>query len=34
MLLKVAFALLVGWLLGVLGVYRVGQLLHFSCSSA
>ena len=28
MLFKVAVVLLVAWLLGVLGVYRVGDLVH------
>jgi hypothetical protein len=28
MLLKFGFALLMTWLLGVLGVYRVGQIVH------
>jgi hypothetical protein len=28
MLFKVAFVLLIAWLLGVLGVYRVGDLVH------
>jgi hypothetical protein len=28
MLLKMAFVLLIAWLLGVLGLYRVGDLVH------
>jgi hypothetical protein len=28
MLLKIAFALLIVWLLGVLGLYRIGDLVH------
>lgn len=28
MLLKIAFALLVVWLLGVLALYRIGDLVH------
>ena len=28
MLLKIGFVLLVAWLLGVLGLYRVGDLVH------
>jgi Family of unknown function (DUF5670) len=28
MLLKIAFVLLVAWLLGVLGLYRIGDLVH------
>ena len=28
MLLKTAFALLIVWLLGVLGLYRIGDLVH------
>ncbi len=28
MLLKIAFALLIVWLLGVLGIYRIGDLVH------
>jgi hypothetical protein len=28
MLFKIAFALLIAWLLGVLGVYRIGDLVH------
>jgi hypothetical protein len=28
MLLKIALALLIAWLLGVLGVYRGGDLVH------
>ena len=28
MLFKVAFVLLIAWLLGILGVYRVGDLVH------
>jgi hypothetical protein len=28
MLLKIAFVLLIAWLLGVLGLYRVGALVH------
>jgi hypothetical protein len=28
MLLKIALALLVAWLIGVLGVYSAGQLVH------
>ena len=28
MLLMVAVALLVAWLLGVLGLYRIGELVH------
>jgi hypothetical protein len=28
MLLKVAFVLLIAWLLGVLGLYRIGDLVH------
>jgi hypothetical protein len=28
MLFKVAFVLLIAWLLGVLGLYRVGDLVH------
>ena len=28
MLLKIALVLLVAWLLGVLGLYRVGDLVH------
>jgi hypothetical protein len=28
MLFKAAFLLLIAWLLGVLGVYRVGTLVH------
>jgi len=28
MLLKIAFVLLVVWLLGVLGLYRIGDLVH------
>ena len=28
MLLKIAFVLLIGWLLGVLGLYRIGDLVH------
>ncbi|MGH9371773.1 MAG: DUF5670 family protein [Vicinamibacterales bacterium] len=28
MLLKIAFVLLIAWLLGVLGVYQVGDLVH------
>jgi hypothetical protein len=28
MLFKVAFASLIAWLLGVLGLYRVGDLVH------
>jgi hypothetical protein len=28
MLFKVAFALSIAWLLGVLGVYRIGDLVH------
>ena len=28
MLFKTAFALLIAWLLGMLGVYRVGDLTH------
>ena len=28
MLLKMAFVLLIAWLLGVLGLYRIGDLVH------
>jgi hypothetical protein len=28
MLLKIAFVLLIVWLLGVLGLYRIGDLVH------
>lgn len=28
MLFRVAFVLLIAWLLGVLGLYRVGDLVH------
>jgi hypothetical protein len=28
MLLKIAFVLLIGWLLGVLGLYSIGDLVH------
>ena len=28
MLLKLAFVLLIAWLLGVLGLYRIGDLVH------
>ena len=28
MLLKIAFVLLIAWLLGVLGLYRIGDLVH------
>ena len=28
MLLKIAFPLLIVWLLGVLGLYRIGDLVH------
>ena len=28
MILKIAFALLTVWLLGVLGLYRIGDLVH------
>jgi len=28
MLLKIAFALLIVWLLGVLGLYTIGDLVH------
>jgi hypothetical protein len=28
MLLKIAFVLLIAWLLGMLGVYRIGELVH------
>ena len=28
MLLKIAFALLVAWLLGVLGLFRIGDFVH------
>ena len=28
MLLKTAFVLLIAWLVGVLGLYRVGDLVH------
>jgi hypothetical protein len=28
MLFKIALALLVAWLIGVLGMYRAGQLVH------
>jgi hypothetical protein len=28
MLFKIALVLLVAWLLGVLGIYRVGELVH------
>jgi len=28
MLLKIAFVLLFAWLLGVLGLYRIGDLVH------
>ena len=28
MLFKVACALLIGWLLGVIGLYRVGDIVH------
>ena len=28
MLLKIAFVLLIAWLLGVLGLYRIGQVVH------
>jgi len=28
MLLKIAFVLLIGWLLGILGLYRIGDLVH------
>ena len=28
MLLKIAFVLLIAWLLGVLGPYRIGDLVH------
>ena len=28
MLLKIAFVLLIGWMLGVLGLYRIGDLVH------
>jgi hypothetical protein len=28
MLLKIAFILLIAWLLGVLGLYRIGDLVH------
>jgi hypothetical protein len=28
MLLKIAFVLLIPWLLGVLGLYRIGDLVH------
>ena len=28
MLLKIAFLLLIAWLLGVLGLYRIGDLVH------
>jgi hypothetical protein len=29
MLLKIGLALLVAWLLGIVGVYRLGQAIHF-----
>ena len=28
MLLKISFVLLIAWLLGVLGLYRIGDLVH------
>jgi hypothetical protein len=28
MLFKIAFVLLIAWLLGVLGLYRIGDLVH------
>jgi Family of unknown function (DUF5670) len=28
MLLKIAFVLLIAWLLGVVGLYRIGDLVH------
>jgi hypothetical protein len=28
MLLKIAFVLLIAWLLGVLGLYNIGDLVH------
>ena len=28
MLFKISFALLIAWVLGVVGVYRVGDLVH------
>ena len=28
MLLKIAFVLLIAWLLGVLGLYRIGEVVH------
>ena len=28
MLLKIAFALLIAWLLGVLGLFRIGDFVH------
>ena len=28
MLLKIAFVLLIAWLLSVLGLYRIGDLMH------
>jgi hypothetical protein len=28
MLLKIAFVLLIAWLLGVLGLFRIGDLVH------
>ncbi|HVQ16431.1 MAG TPA: DUF5670 family protein [Vicinamibacterales bacterium] len=28
MLLKIAFVLLIAWLLGVFGLYRIGDLVH------
>ena len=28
MLLRIAFGLLIAWLLGVLGLYRIGDLVH------
>jgi Family of unknown function (DUF5670) len=28
MLLKMAFVLLIAWLLGILGLYRIGDLVH------
>ena len=28
MVMKIAFVLLIAWLLGVLGLYRIGDLVH------
>jgi hypothetical protein len=30
MLFKIAFVLLIAWLLGTLGLYRIGDLVHVS----